>query len=295
MTVDAEKQARKLARREKREQKKKPVGEGISEKEMGEFIATLANEPPATKSENKQKIKKVKVEEENTEIKEGNEQAGEIKSQSEEPIEEGKAEIEAEQKHEADNEEESTIDTEVKEEDGENSGKTEGTNKNKPKKGTNGIWVGNLAYTTQPQDLKEFFFNKCGEITRMHLPKATARKSVGYAYIDFLTPESCEKALQLNNTYLDHRNLMIKPANSQDSPEDALPRPKTKLNTNPKVIAQSNPPGPTIFVGNLHFDTTKDGLKEMMEEFGEVIKIRMGQWEDTGRCKGYAFTCFTYG
>lgn len=98
---------------------------------------------------------------------------------------------------------------------------------------------------------------------------------------------------------------------------DAVParQGKTGLTkTAQKILrAQKHPPGPTLFVGNLSFETKVDALREMIErsahnrqEFaakekpGEgtkdgqekaprgagIRKIRMGEFEDTGKCKG---------
>jgi RNA recognition motif-containing protein len=44
-----------------------------------------------------------------------------------------------------------------------------------------------------------------------------------------------------------------------------------------------------IFVGNLSFQTTEDGLRSTFEHFGEVLKVNLVADRDTGRMRGFAF------
>ena len=44
-----------------------------------------------------------------------------------------------------------------------------------------------------------------------------------------------------------------------------------------------------IFVGNLSFRTTEDGLRSAFESFGEVLKVNMVMDRETGRARGFAF------
>lgn len=44
-----------------------------------------------------------------------------------------------------------------------------------------------------------------------------------------------------------------------------------------------------LYVGNLSFDTTEDGLRTKFAEAGTVISVEMIKDRDTGRMKGFAF------
>lgn len=44
-----------------------------------------------------------------------------------------------------------------------------------------------------------------------------------------------------------------------------------------------------IYVGNMSYDTTEDGLRTLFEEFGQVDAVRVITDRDTGRPKGFAF------
>jgi RNA recognition motif-containing protein len=44
-----------------------------------------------------------------------------------------------------------------------------------------------------------------------------------------------------------------------------------------------------IFVGNLSWDATEEGLRQLFEAHGEVISVRIVQDQYTGRSKGFGF------
>ncbi|KAH8105978.1 hypothetical protein BXZ70DRAFT_917633 [Cristinia sonorae] len=206
----------------------------------------------------------------------------------------------------------------------------------------NSIWVGNLSFKTTPESLKKFF-EGCGEITRVHMPMKLAsgarggavKENRGFAYVDFATPDQKTVAIALSENHLDGRRLLIKdggdfegrPSTSTEpSAEggDQKSNPITATKTAQKILSsQKQPPGPTIFFGNLGFETTEQSLRDLLtrnrtrivggkkvkeekegvepavaegkeKETPErwIRKIRMGTFEDTGKCKGWAFVDF---
>ncbi len=44
-----------------------------------------------------------------------------------------------------------------------------------------------------------------------------------------------------------------------------------------------------IFVGNLDYASTEEGLTAMFEPYGEVVSVRVITDRDTGRSRGFAF------
>ncbi|MFZ2095953.1 MAG: RNA-binding protein [Anaerolineales bacterium] len=48
-----------------------------------------------------------------------------------------------------------------------------------------------------------------------------------------------------------------------------------------------------LYVGNLSYDTTEDGLREKFTEAGSVVAVDMIKDRDTGRTKGFAFVTMT--
>ncbi|KAG6885466.1 hypothetical protein C0993_001331 [Termitomyces sp. T159_Od127] len=97
--------------------------------------------------------------------------------------------------------------------------------------------------------------------------------------------------------------------------------PNTHSKTARKILGtQKQPPASTLFLGNLGFETTEEDIKQLLEahrtkppkkksEAGEgededaeekektkdvwLRKVRMGTFEDSGLCKGFAFVDFT--
>jgi RNA recognition motif-containing protein len=48
-----------------------------------------------------------------------------------------------------------------------------------------------------------------------------------------------------------------------------------------------------LYVGNLSYDTTEDGLRTMFAKAGTVVTVDMIKDRDTGRPKGFAFITMT--
>ncbi|KAG5648807.1 hypothetical protein DXG03_000156 [Asterophora parasitica] len=199
----------------------------------------------------------------------------------------------------------------------------------------NSVWVGNMSFKTTQENLKTFF-QECGEVVRIYMPTKPGANSAmtpenrGFAYVDFATPEAKAAAIALSENPLIGRRLLIKDG------DDFTGRPAaagadatttgaaTHSKTAQKILrAQKQPPAPTLFLGNLGFETTEQDIRQLFEahrpkdkvkkveteapsdEEGEkeekskvpkdvwLRKIRMGTFEDSGACKGFAFVDFT--
>ncbi|KAF9645998.1 hypothetical protein BDM02DRAFT_3066943, partial [Thelephora ganbajun] len=191
----------------------------------------------------------------------------------------------------------------------------------------NSVWVGNLAYKTTAVALKNFFEGL--EITRIHMPvkappSGTGPKvNSGFAYVDFSTPDAKLIAITLSERNLEGRRLLIKDggdfngrpttattatnedgtATTTEATTSKSSTPKTGLTkTAQKILAvQKQPPGPTLFFGNLGFEVTEDSIRQLLEAHRKkpaeedkwIRKIRMGTFEDSGKCKGWAFVDFS--
>ncbi|KAI0650290.1 hypothetical protein C8Q79DRAFT_1006574 [Trametes meyenii] len=127
-----------------------------------------------------------------------------------------------------------------------------------------------------------------------------------FAYVDFSAPDAKTIAITLSENPLDGRRLLIKdgddfngrPAPSTaanaDGTESATPKNAGLTKTAQKILRiQKQPPGPTLFFGNLGFETTEKSLKDLLDSHkpkdGDakwIRKVRMGTFEDSGKCKG---------
>ena len=64
----------------------------------------------------------------------------------------------------------------------------------------------------------------------------------------------------------------------------ALVRSGPDLLSNPKEIDMKN-----IFVGNLSFGATEDGLRSLFEAYGTVDRVNVVTDRDSGQARGFAF------
>ncbi|KIX06864.1 uncharacterized protein Z518_04840 [Rhinocladiella mackenziei CBS 650.93] len=156
-----------------------------------------------------------------------------------------------------------------------------------------GIWIGNLSFSTTKDDLVKFLTGDSeniiekDHITRVHLPQGPPKfgkaTNKGFAYIDFLDEDSLHRALQFSEALLGGRRVLIKNA------KDFEGRPQPKKGTDD---APTNPPSKRIFVGNLDFNTTVEDLETHFGACGSISHTHMATFEDTGKCKGYAWIDF---
>ena len=161
------------------------------------------------------------------------------------------------------------------------------------------IWIGNLPFSATKVMLTDFLIKNAqppisrDNITRMHIPAPTNAKSTktqikpmnkGFAYVDFADQQSFMAALALSETPLGGRNVLIKDAkNFEGRPSEHEVKQQSGTN---KVVSKR------VFVGNLAFDVTVDDLEELFGKCGSIEHLHMATFEDSGKCKGYAWITF---
>ncbi|KAI8637005.1 hypothetical protein BD408DRAFT_454329 [Parasitella parasitica] len=165
--------------------------------------------------------------------------------------------------------------------------KTKAKAEKKEKEKEYGIWVGNLSYGTTLAAIKQFF-TECGEITRIKCPKGNGAKNYnkGFAYIFFSTPEEAAKGASMSEKKLEGRSLLIKDAENYERADGSKAPTEAEKR---EIKKQKNPPCPTLFLGNLSFDTTEKSIRENFEWAGEIRKVRVATFEDSGKCKGFGY------
>lgn len=193
--------------------------------------------------------------------------------------------------------------------DADTAAKTDGEakeDKDTGKRSEYGVWIGNLPWSATKDSLRNFLCEnsdiKTEQITRVHLPPPTKPANPnwtnkplnkGFAYVDFSTELAMYSCIALTETKMDGRALLIKNAKSFEGRPD---KPKTEQEDGgrgAKGAAKSgHPPNKRVFVGNLSFDVTKSDLEYHYGQAGEVEHIHMATFEDSGKCKGYAWVTF---
>ncbi|KAF9821230.1 hypothetical protein IEO21_00838 [Rhodonia placenta] len=158
--------------------------------------------------------------------------------------------------------------------------------------------------------------------------KGVRKENRGFAYVDFSTPDAKTVAITRSENPLDGRRLLIKDgddfngrptaasADAQDGASKSSLSGHTK--TAQKILsAQKQPAGPTLFLGNLGFEATEQSIRTLFDSYRPkavggadadpdadadagaekpkpwIRKVRLGTFEDSGKCKGWAFIDFT--
>ncbi|KAG9943878.1 hypothetical protein KCU85_g8333, partial [Aureobasidium melanogenum] len=185
-----------------------------------------------------------------------------------------------------------------------------------------GIWIGNLAFAVDKDMLRVFLTRQAqipeAEITRVNMPVPqgppqpgrTKPSNKGFAYVDFASEESLNKAIAMSETLVSGRKVLIKNAKSfegrpaqatatvnalagnADSSEAAAAAggaAPNKIGPNGKPVM---PPSKRVFVGNLNFDVTREDLETHFAQAGELEDVFMATFQDSGKCKGYAWIRF---
>lgn len=179
--------------------------------------------------------------------------------------------------------------------------------KGEEKRSEFGVWVGNLPWSATKDSLRSFIMEnteiKTEQITRVHMPPSTKPvpahwttkpNNKGFAYVDFSTELAMYAAIALTETKMDGRALLIKNAKSFEGRPD---KPKVEAEDSSgrgKTVGKAggHPPNKRVFVGNLSFDVTKEDLTAHYSPCGSVENIHMATFEDSGKCKGYAWVTF---
>jgi RNA recognition motif-containing protein len=73
------------------------------------------------------------------------------------------------------------------------------------------LFVGNIPYATNEQDLRDLFGRSGGKVTSARvITDFETGRSKGYAFIEMATPEEAQKAVQdLHNFSLNGRNIVV--------------------------------------------------------------------------------------
>lgn len=170
-----------------------------------------------------------------------------------------------------------------------------------------GVWIGNLPWSATKESLRNFLVEnaemKTEHITRVHMPPptkpvnpnwTTKPLNKGFAYVDFSSELAMYSAIALTETKMDGRALLIKNAKSFEGRPD---KPKTEEEQDngrggKGAVKSAHPPNKRVFVGNLSFDVTKEDLQAHYSQCGPIENLHMATFEDSGKCKGYAWVTF---
>ncbi|RDX40088.1 RNA-binding domain-containing protein, partial [Lentinus brumalis] len=144
------------------------------------------------------------------------------------------------------------------------------------------VFVGRLSWNVDNDWLAQEFA-ECGEVVsaRVQMDRNTGR-SRGFGYVTFATTEAVEAALAMNGKEIDGRPVNIDKSEEKDKSEVREKRAQ-------KFGDSASEPASVLFVGNLSFDSTEDGLWEVFGEYGEVKSVRVPTDPESGRPRGFGY------
>ena len=268
-----EQKEKKVENKQENKKKKIPNGKESSEEDEEE-----------SSSSEKEKIKP--KQKNNNQSKKSN---GKKKSDSDSEIEEkSEKEEKKEQKEEQKEDNEPKLvknPNKVKEEESEE----ESNGQKKTKSYNSGTWpelfVNNLSYKTTDESLKKYF-SKYGEVesTKIVYDKETGRPK-GVGFCKFCDSSSAAKALADNDKlFLDGRPIAVSYSNDKKGSAKVK---KSKFQGNKNYEGEKF----SVFIGNLSFKTNEDGIKNLFEDCGNIIDIRIAKRQD-GSPRGFAHVDF---
>ena len=144
-------------------------------------------------------------------------------------------------------------------------------------------FIGQLSWNVD-NDWLASEFAECGEVVsaRVQMDRNSGR-SRGFGFVEFATVEAANACVALNGKEIDGRPVKI------DKSAPAAPSPEKRAKAFGDVPSD---PSNVLFVGNISWNTTEDGLWEVFAEYGEVKSVRVPTDRETQKPKGFAYVEF---
>ena len=302
---DMNEEVEKVKDNKNNKNKKKKEEKSESDEEENNDKKIINEEDEKEESEQKEeeekdnkKKNKTKKEESDDEDESSSEKEDEVKPKSKNKIKQkeeksesdsDKSEKEPKEEQEENSEPKLVKNPNKENEDSEQNEKEQEKVDKKSKSYNSGTWpelfVNNLSYKTTDESLKKYF-SKYGEVesTKIVFDKETGRPK-GVGFCKFCDSSSAAKALKDNdNLFLDGRPIAV--SYSNDKKGSAKVR-KSQFQGNKNYEGEKY----SIFIGNLSFKTNEDGIKNLFEDCGNIIDIRIARRPD-GNPRGFAHVDF---
>ncbi|OVA05743.1 RNA recognition motif domain [Macleaya cordata] len=152
--------------------------------------------------------------------------------------------------------------------------------------GSKTLFVGNLSFSIEREDLEEFF-KDAGEIIDIRFPINKDGSFKGYGYVDFATEAAAQKAFEMNGQDVLGRAVRLQLLHEMDS------------STSHTGEMGGKGQGKIIFVRGFDRSVGIDQIKSTLEvhfgSCGEISRLSIPKDYDTGAPMGYAHIEFTDG
>jgi len=149
------------------------------------------------------------------------------------------------------------------------------------------VFVKNLSSHTDEESLREHFA-PCGTMTEFSLPLRFGGKCKGFAFLVFEKKEGMEAAVALSGSELKNFKIVVEQAGLHKAGGD---KGKGKGKGKDKGKGKGKDSGFEVFVNNLSFETTEEGLRKYFEECGKIERLHMPT-KGQNKCMGFAWVTF---
>lgn len=152
------------------------------------------------------------------------------------------------------------------------------------------VYVGNLAYETSWQDLKDHM-RQAGNVDQANILQSEDGRSKGCGIVVYQHPRDVARAIrELQTSVLHGRPIFVREDREQGGRRGGAGGGRGHRNTHQQHAEVSS--GCQLFVGNLSWDTNPEELQEHFGQCGNVENVNVIEGHD-GRRKGFGTVCFS--
>ncbi|KAH4918226.1 hypothetical protein HBI79_211950 [Parastagonospora nodorum] len=151
--------------------------------------------------------------------------------------------------------------------------------------GIKNLFVGSLSWNIDEDWLRREF-EGFGEITGCRvITDRESGRSKGFGYVEFASAADAAKAkAEMHEYELDGRGLNVDFSTPREKPDQSA-----RAN---KYGDKRSAPANTLFLGNLSFDCSNEGIQEIFQEYGNITRVSLPTDRDTGSLKGFGYVDF---
>ncbi|GAA5944458.1 RNA-binding protein [Sporobolomyces koalae] len=153
------------------------------------------------------------------------------------------------------------------------------------------IFVGGLSWNVDNQWLEDEV-NKALDlvdgVSNVRIARNNLGKSRGFAFVELTKPELVQQ-LNGQRANIDGRDVEFV-ASTSTAPKPRAPRSNAYDGA---ARGPRNPPGPTLWVGNVSWSASAGDLEDAFGRFGDIVRVNQPTDRETGRSRGIAYIEFS--
>lgn len=147
------------------------------------------------------------------------------------------------------------------------------------------VKVAGLSFNAYDEDVRSFF-DQCGNVISVNLLTRPDGKPRGLGFIKFSKKSSFNKAIALNGSEHMGRTLNIEESYGKNNNQGG----QRDNNRNGQPQGEANIETPTLFIGGLSYNSTRESIMEFFAGVGEVLSARIVTDKETGNVIIFLFS-----